>query len=321
MLKTSARLLRLLSLLLSQRFWTGAELTSRLEVTDRTLRRDIDRLRRLGYSVDGQPGVAGGYRLQAGTRLPPLTLAEDEALAISIALRTAGSHLSTTVGEAALRALTKLEHVFPARLRHRANVLRETITLLERPGPRVDSDLLSLLAVACDERRIVAFDYTARNEQRTERVVEPVGLVHTGRWYFVAFDRGRDDWRTFRVDRISGPRFAVGHFTPRPPPADGDLRAFVSRSIAVFAYPHRADILLHASADEVAARVSPTAAVLERLDSGRCRLSLGAHSLFSLALWTASLGVDFEVIGPPELLDAIRELRERFDRVLGCSKA
>jgi hypothetical protein len=113
----------------------------------------------------------------------------------------------------------------------------------------------------------------------------------------------------------------VGHFRPRPPPADGDLRAFVSRSIAVFAYPHHADILLHSSADEVAARVSPTAAVLERLDGGRCRLSLGAHSLSSLALWTASLDVDFEVIGPPELLDTIRDVRDRFNRALGCSKA
>jgi predicted DNA-binding transcriptional regulator YafY len=321
MLRTSARLLRLLSLLLSRRSWSGAELAERLEVTDRTLRRDIDRLRRLGYSVDGQPGVAGGYGLGAGTQLPPLALLDDEALAISIALRTAGGSLSASVGEAALRALSKLERVFPARLRRRANVLREAITLLEAPGQRVDSELLSLLAEACDERSVLSFEYTARNDQRTERLVEPAGLVHTGQWYLVAFDCNRDDWRTFRVDRISSSVVSKGHFRPRPPPVDGDLRAFVSRSIAVFAYPHRADILLYASVDEVAPRVSLTAAVLERLDAKRCRISMGAQSLGSLALWTARLGVDFEVLDPPELVVAIRELRDRLDRALSCAKS
>jgi predicted DNA-binding transcriptional regulator YafY len=317
-LQTSARLLRLLSLLLSRRSWSGAELAERLEVTERTLRRDVDRLRRLGYSVDGQPGVAGGYGLAAGTHLPPLTLSDDEALAISIALRTAESSLSATIGEAALRALTKLEHVFPARLRRRANVLRETITLLERPGPRVDSDLLSLLAEACDERQVLSFEYAARNDKKSAREVEPAGLVHTGQWYLVAFDRWRDDWRTFRVDRIAGRPSRSGRFQPRPSPAEGDLRAFVSRSIAVFAYPYRADILLHASVDQVAPRVSPSAAVLERVDAKRCRISMGAHSLRTLVVWTASLGVDFEVIDPPELLEAVREIRERLDAALAC---
>jgi predicted DNA-binding transcriptional regulator YafY len=193
--------------------------------------------------------------------------------------------------------------------------------LLERPASQVDSELLALLAEACDERRALCFEYTARSEQRTERVVEPAGLVHTGQWYLVAFDRGRDDRRTFRVDRIANSPSPSDHFRPRPPPADGDLRAFVSRSIAVFAYPHRADILLYASVDEVAPRVSLTAAVLERLDAKRCRISMGAQSLGSLALWTARLGVDFEVLDPPELVVAIRELRDRLDRALSCAKS
>lgn len=316
MLQTSARLLRLLSLLLSRRFWPGAELAARLEVTERTLRRDIDRLRTLGYPVDGQPGVAGGYGLAAGTQLPPLTLADDEALAVSIALRTATNSLSASIGEAAVRALTKLERVFPARLRQRANALRETITLLEHPGPHVDTELLSLLAEACDERRVVCFGYTALNGQRTEREVEPVGLVHTGRWYFVAFDVSRDDWRTFRIDRIATRPVLTGRFSPRPPPADGDLRAFVSRSLAVLAYPYRAEIILHASVEQVTARASPSSAVVERLDAKRCRVSVGAQSLTSLAVWIASFGVDFDIIGPPELVDAMRTLRDRLDAAL-----
>lgn len=315
MLQTSARLLRLLSLLLSRRSWSGAELAERLEVTERTLRRDIDRLRSLGYPVDGQPGVAGGYGLAAGTQLPPLTLADDEALAVSLALRTAANGLSASIGEAALRALTKLERVFPARLRRRAHALRETITLLERPSPRVDSELLSLVADACDERAALSFGYTAREGQSTQREVEPAGLVHNGARYLVAFDRARDDWRTFRVDRMSEPR-AHGRFNPRPPPADGDLRAFVSRSIAVHAYAHRAVLLLHAPAERISARVSASAAVVERLDAERCRLTLGGQSLAGLAAWTAAFGVDFEVQEPPELLVALRELRARIDLAL-----
>ncbi len=321
MLSTSARLLRLLSLLLSRRFWPGAELAERLQVTDRTLRRDIERLRSLGYPVDAQSGVAGGYGLAAGAQLPPLTLADDEALAVSIALRTATNALSASIGEAALRALTKLERVFPTRLKRRANALRDTITLLERPSPRVDSELLAALAEACDERALLCFDYTSRDARRSQREVEPAGLVHTGAWYLVAFDRSREDWRTFRVDRIAEARLQSARFKPRSPPADGDLRAFVSRSIAVLAYPYRAELILHAPAEQVSARVSPAAAVVERLDAKRCRISVGAQSLASLAAWTTSFGVDFEIIDPPELVEAFRAIRKRLDRALAASAA
>jgi len=316
-LQTSARLLRLLSLLLSERSWSGRELAERLEVTERTLRRDVERLRSLGYPVDGQPGVAGGYGLAAGTKLPPLTLADDEALAVTIALRTAAGGLSPSIGEAALRALTKLERVLPERLRRRAIALRETITLLERPSPRVDPELLSSLAEACDERRVLWFDYTSRGAAQSEREVEPLGLVHTGAWYLVAFDRSRDNWRTFRVDRIAQLRATSTRFRPRVPPNEGDLRGFVSRSIAVHGYPFRAVLILHAPSSEVAARVSPSAAVVERLDARRCRVSVGALSLASLAVWTASFGVDFEVIEPPELRERCQVLADRLTAARG----
>lgn len=321
MLQTSARLLRLLSLLSSRRFWPGPELAQRLEVTERTLRRDIDRLRSLGHPVDAQSGVAGGYALGAGATLPPLTLADDEALAVAIALRTAATFLSASIGEAALRALTKLERVFPPRLRRRANTLRQSITLLERPSPHVDSELLSTLAEACDERRVISFQYTARNDARSDRQVEPAGLVHTGSWYLVAFDRGRNDWRTFRVDRMATPVNPGECFRPRPPPEDGDLRAFVSRSIAVLGYPHRAELILHAPAERVTEWISAATATVERLDAGRCRISVGALSLSRLAAWAASFGVDFEVLDPPELLVEVRKLRERLDLALSRSKA
>ncbi len=317
LLETSVRLLRLLSLLLTQRYWSGRELAAQLEITERTLRRDIERLRSLGYPVDSQPGVAGGYGLAAGTQLPPLTLADDEALAVAIALRTAANGLSASIGESALRALTKLERVFPARLRRRAAALRETITLLERPSPPVDSVVLSLLAEACDERCVLSFVYTSRDAARSAREVEPAGLVHTGAWYLVAFDRERDAWRTFRVDRITQARSGAERFRPRPPPHAGGRRGSVARSIAVTGYPHRAELIFHAPTEQVTARVSPSAAVVQRLDARRCRVSLGAHSLPSLAAWIASFGVDFEVVEPPELLVALREVRERLDRALG----
>ncbi|MCA9622602.1 MAG: HTH domain-containing protein, partial [Myxococcales bacterium] len=199
MVGTSARLLRLLTLLQSRRFWPGAALAERLEITERTLRRDVERLRSLGYPIHGQSGVAGGYALEAGAQLPPLSLADDEALAVAIALRTATNALSASIGEAALRALSKLERVFPLELRQRANALRASVLLLERRGPSIDVALLSTLAHACDERRELFFGYAGRGGERSAREVEPAGLVHTGRWYLVAFDRDRQDWRTFRV--------------------------------------------------------------------------------------------------------------------------
>jgi predicted DNA-binding transcriptional regulator YafY len=315
-LETSARLLRLLSLLQVRRFWSGGELAERLEITRRTLRRDIDRLRNLGYPIEGTSGVAGGYQLGAGAELPPLTLSDDEALAVSIGLRTAASRGTGGVDEAALRALVKLERVFPERLRRRANALRASSSLMERPSPVVSSTTLATLAGACDEHRRVELAYSDRDGNRSDRQVEPAGLVHTEhRWYLVAWDAGRDDWRTFRVDRIE--RATPGdRFAPRPPPADGDLGAYVSRSVSIGPYRHQARVILDAPLEQMAERVSPTAATLERLDDRRCVLSAGANSLDGLAVWISMLGVDFEIVEPPELLDHLRAAHARIGRAV-----
>lgn len=320
MLTASARLLRLLSLLQSRRSWAGPELADRLEVTPRTLRRDVERLRSLGYPVRGQSGIAGGYAMEAGAQLPPLALEDDEALAIALALRTATNALSASVGEPALRALAKLERVFPARLRRRAQALRDSILLLERTDHSLDTEVLSTLAEACDGRRVVTFDYTSRASAHTRRTVEPAGLVHTGRWYLIGYDRDRDDWRTFRVDRMAGDVAVGAGFVPKPPPDGGDLRRFVSRSISVDPYAHQVEVILHAPIDRVAARVSASTALLERLDEGRTRVSLGASSLAGLGAWVASFEVDFEVVEPPELIEALRELRCRIDGALKAAR-
>lgn len=314
MLETSARLLRLLSLLQSQRFWTGAELAERLEVTDRTLRRDIDRLRTLGYPVDATPGVAGGYQLGAGATLPPLLLSDEEALAVSLGLRTA-SHRITGLEDAGLSALVKLERVLPPRLRRRADALRASIVQLERAGPSIDSDLLASLAAACQEHREVCFGYTTRGKESSKRRVEPAGLVHTGyRWYLVAWDAGRRAWRTFRVDRVTGGVEFGERFVPKTPPEDGDLRRYVSRSVAVDAYAHQTRVVFHAPIEQMLKRIPATTGVLERIDATSCRLTTGGQSLHGVALHLAILDVDFHVEGPPELVRYLGTLSKRLAR-------
>lgn len=317
MLETSARLLRLLSLLSARRFWSGAELAESLEITGRTLRRDIDRLRNLGYPVEATPGVAGGYQLGAGAHLPPLLLEDDEALAVSIGLQTAARSDVSGIDEAAVRALAKLERVLPPRLRRRANVFRASILSMERSGPRVDPAVLTTLASACREHDRVCFGYAGR-DRSGERKVEPVGLVHTGyRWYLVAWDVAREDWRTFRVDRITGEVNKGAPFSPRPPPEAGDLRKYVARSVSTAGYARQARVLLHAPLEEVAQHISPAAGLLEPIDDKRCSLLTGAPSLDALVLWITMLGVDFEVVEPPELVNHIRLLRARLGRALG----
>lgn len=317
MLETSARLLRLLSLLQAQRFWSGAELAERLEVTDRTLRRDVDRLRSLGYPVEATPGVAGGYQLGAGASLPPLLLEDDEALAISIGLRTA-THRVSDIEDAALRALVKLERVLPPRLRRRADALRASIVQLGTSGPRVDSDVLTALARARQERVSVSFDYVARGKEATLRTVEPAGLVHTGyRWYLVAWDIDKSGWRTFRVDRIGGAVELGPRVVPRSPPEDGDLKKYVSRSVSTDVYSHQAKVLFHAPIAQVAERISPAAGVLEPVSDESCRLLTGAHSWYLLAVHLALVGVDFSVEDPPELVAYLRSIHARLGRALG----
>ncbi|MET0413924.1 MAG: YafY family protein [Polyangiaceae bacterium] len=320
MLPTSARLLRLLSLLQARRFWSGADLAERLEITDRTLRRDIDRLRSLGYPVHATSGVAGGYQLGAGAALPPLQLEDDEALAVSIALGTAATSSVSGIDEAAVRALAKLEQVLPTRLQKRAHALRSTIVPLTHARAAVDAALLSTVASACRDHVELRFAYADSRGRPSDRRVEPQGLVHTGqRWYLVAWDVGRDDFRTFRVDRISHAPALGARFAPRPPPEGGDLRKYVSRSLSTSVYEAQASVILHAPLEAMAERLSPSAALLERIDAQRCRLQAGAHSLESIAAWILMLGVDFEVEQPPELVKSLRTLSERLARSIKAS--
>ncbi|MER7700880.1 MULTISPECIES: YafY family protein [unclassified Streptomyces] len=319
MVETSARLLRLLSLLQSHRDWSGADLADRLGVTPRTVRRDVDKLRDLGYPVNASRGTGGGYQLGAGAELPPLLLDDEEAVAVVVGLRTAAGHGVEGIGESSVRALAKLEQVLPNRLRRRVSALGAyTVPMLRGPdASAVDPGVLTELAGACRDAERLRFAYRAHGGNLSRRSVEPHRLVCTERrWYLVAWDLERADWRTFRVDRITpapphGPRF-----TPRPPPAE-DLAAYVSRGVAVSVYAARAVILLKAPPAEAARRVSPSAGVLEAVDADSCRLTSGAASLEEMAVHILMTGLDFEVVEPPELTEVIREARDRLTRALG----
>ncbi|MFE1775980.1 helix-turn-helix transcriptional regulator [Streptomyces sp. NPDC059008] len=317
MLETSARLLRLLSLLQAHREWSGADLAARLDVTPRTVRRDVDRLRELGYPVHSAPGTAGGYRLGAGAELPPLLLDDEEAVAVAVGLRTAAAGGVEGIEETSVRALAKLEQVLPHRLRRRVGALNAfTVPMLGGRGPRVDPGLLTELAHACRDSQCLRFAYEAHDGTVTRRTVEPHRLVCAQRrWYLVAWDADRADWRTYRADRITltpphGPRVP-----PRTPPAE-DLAGYVSQGVSTRVYAERATVLLHASAEEAAARISPSAGVLEAVDEHHCLLRTGAPSLEAMVVHLVLTGFDFEVREPPELLAGIREIRDRLSRAL-----
>ena len=314
-LETSARLLRLLSLLQSRRDWTGAELAERLGVGLRTVRRDIDRLRGLGYPVDATPGVAGGYRLGVGAALPPLLLDDDEAVAVAISLHTATTSSVAGLEDSSLRALTKLQQTLPSRLRHRVTAFHATTIPLTGPGSRpdqVDREVLTAVAAACRDQRRLRLRYPGRAGVTT-REVEPHRLVHTPRrWYLLAWDADRGDWRTFRVDRIQGPLGPPGaRFTPRQLPSD-DVAAYVSHSISSAPYRYQARILFHAPVAAVARRSSPAAGRLEAVDQHTCVLHTGSDSLDELAVYVALKGFDFQVLDPPELVPVLRSLSDRF---------
>lgn len=315
MLETSARLLRLLSLLELRPDWPGAELARRLEVTPRTLRRDVQRLRSLGYPVHATPGVAGGYRLGAGASLPPLLLDDDEAVAVALGLRTAASQTVTGIAETSLRALAKLEQVLPARLRERTAALQQATVALPRTAPTVDPGLLTTLATACRNRQSVRFSYTRADGPVTERLAEPHRLVHTGyRWYLVAFDVARDDWRSFRVDRIESAEPTGARFVPRDPP---DAAAFVASAVTTAPYRYRARVIVHAPVAVVAEQVSPTTAMLEPASGDRCLLTAGGDSLAWIACHLATLGIECTILEPPELIACARELAGRLSRAAG----
>ncbi len=311
MLSSSTRLLRLLSLLQTRAHWMGPDLAERLEVHPRTLRRDIDRLRQLGYPVQASSGVAGGYAFRAGQALPPLLLDDEEALAVSIALRTATAGAVGGIEEPALRALVKLEQAMPARLRKRVNALRSAILPLTHTGPVVEASVLATLALACRDQLRMEFRYEDGQGRSAQRSVEPQGVVHTGqRWYLVAWDRVRNDWRTFRIDRIVGDPQVGAHFAPRASPDGGDLKGYLSRSISA---PHQAEqarVVLHAPYAVMSRRIPPSAGVVTPLDQGqRCQLECAAND--SLVYWLMALDVEFEVLAPAALKERLRVAGER----------
>ncbi|MDT0341844.1 helix-turn-helix transcriptional regulator [Streptomyces litchfieldiae] len=319
MLETSARLLRLLSLLQTPREWTGPELAERLEVTSRTVRNDVERLRRLGYPVHATRGSTGGYRLGAGSSLPPLLLDDEEAVAVAVGLRTATGGSVTGLEESSLRALTKLEQVLPPKLRRRVNALGTHAVAVPpaRTGPGVAPDVLATLAAACRDGERLRFDYAAHDASAGRRDVEPYRLVNWGRrWYLVAWDTGRADWRTFRVDRVrpvvpTGPRFA-----PRPLP-DEDIAAYVSRGVATAPWHYRARVTVHAPAEVIAERLPATAGTVEPIDERTCAITTGSDSPETLARWLVLLDADFDASGAPELATALAALAGRLQRAAG----
>ncbi|CAN5514826.1 YafY family protein [soil metagenome] len=318
MLETSARLLRLLSLLQTHRDWTGPELARRLEVSTRTVRNDVDRLRRLGYPVHAAPGVRGGYRLGAGAELPPLLLDDDEAVAVAVGLGAAAGTSIAGIEETSLRALGKLEQVLPNRLRRRVNAIQTQVETLRWGTPHavVDPESLAVLSQACRDGEQVRFDYAARDGTETRRLVEPHRLVAAGhRWYLVAWDVRRDDWRTFRVDRATRHRLA-GVRAPRRELPAVDAATFVRDRLSSWQSTYEAVVILHAPRHEIVGLVHQSVTV-EAVDDASCRLRMAADNIEWLALRLAMLGVDLTVESPPELLDHLHALGARMTRATG----
>lgn len=315
MLETSARLLRLLALFQGRRYWSGADLAGRLEVTSRTLRRDVDKLRSLGYPIHSTTGVEGGYQLGAGSTMPPLLLDDEEAVAVALGLRTAAGGSIEGIEEASVRALTKIEQILPPRLGRRVAAMQSMIVTSQGRETAVDARMLSLMAGACRDNESLRFRYSDHSAAGSVRNVEPHRLVNTGRrWYLVAWDTTREDWRTFRADRIQ-PRVATGpRFVPREPPAP-DLTAYVSKGIWA-APPCRARVKLFASAQAVAERAPYCAGMIEAIDARSCLLDAGASTYENLAMHLVWLGVDFEVSDPPELVDQVRRVADRYSKAI-----
>jgi predicted DNA-binding transcriptional regulator YafY len=311
----TSRALQLLSLLQTYRFWPGADLAARLEVSPRTLRRDVDRLRELGYPVDATPGVAGGYRLAAGTHLPPLLLDDDEAVAIAVGLRAAASASVVGIEDTALRALAKLEQVLPDRLRRRVTAVHANVTPMTwgGSGPMVDGDALATLAQACRDHEEVRFDYQRRDGDESRRLVQPHQLVSAGRrWYLVAWDVRRADWRTFRLDRLTAPQLAGARFPPRPLPAP-DAAAFVAESLGARPLPFAGSVVVQGELDAVRTASRWVGVEVTALGDGRCHVALSSDSQDWLTSCVAILAGRFPVdtVEPAGLGEQVAALAAR----------
>jgi predicted DNA-binding transcriptional regulator YafY len=314
MTETSGRLLQLLSLLQARRDWTGTELSDRLGVSGRTIRRDVERLRQLGYPVDSLTGPAGGYRLRPGTEIPPLLLDDDEAIAIAVGLGTAARSSVTGIEETAVRALVKLEQVLPAHLSRRIRALGSAVVSPPAGGPTVDPHHLTVIAAACRDSECLRFAYRNRDGAESRRQVEPHALVNFGRrWYLVAWDREREDWRSFRVDRMARPASTGIRSTARELPA-ADAAAFVNESIRGSPHRYEARVTLHAAAEDLDGRLPRHWGTVEPIDGNRCEYRAGDDDLSWLALRVTMLPVDFEVHEPPELIEHLQAMAGRLTR-------
>ncbi|MEU9401446.1 YafY family protein [Streptomyces sp. SID4985] len=313
---TPARLLRLLSLLQTPREWPGGELSDRLGVSRRTVRRDIERLRELGYPVQATLGAEGGYRLVAGKAMPPLLLDDEEAVAIAVGLRAGAGHAVAGVDEASVRALAKLEQVLPARLRHRVTTLQAATTpLTGGDGPNIAPETLTTLASAVTGRERLRFAYRAGDGGESHRLTEPYRLVSTGtRWYLVAYDLEREDWRTFRVDRLSEP-FATGaRFTPRELP-EGGVEEYLRRSIWLHQGSYAFTVRFADTPETVAARLPKWLGQLETYgDGGSALTGTSSEPVEWLAVRLGLSGCEFTVLEPEELVSCVRELGGRLSR-------
>ncbi|MFD3702384.1 helix-turn-helix transcriptional regulator [Nocardia sp. NPDC058658] len=313
MTDTAARLLRLLSLLQMPREWPGSELADRLGVTDRTVRRDIDRLRDLGYPVVAAMGAAGGYRLTAGSALPPLILDADEAVAVAVGLRVAAGQAVAGIEDASVRALTKLEQVLPAKLRRRVQVVGSAVAVRAGEGPTVDPEVLTTLAAAVTNRERLRFTYRDATGAESRRHTEPAGVAAAGRrWYLVAYDLDRDAWRSFRADRIESPHPTGARTTARDLPAT-DAAAYVAGSRTDWATPqYRVDVTIEAPHGRIAGRLGEQPKTLRAEGNTTCRLTATRDDDPTwLAVQLISLGVPFRVSDSPELISALHVLNDR----------
>jgi predicted DNA-binding transcriptional regulator YafY len=317
MARTTERVLHLLGLLQQRPVWTGPELAERLGVTTRSIRRDVERLRALGYPVQAAQGVGGGYQLGRGRGLPPLLLDDAEAVAVAVSLRMAAGGTVSGASEAALRTLAELDQVMPPRLRSEVRAIHEATQTLDSGQPAVDGDVLLQLARTVRDTVRVRFDYEARDGTPSARTVEPVGLVATGRrWYLMAYDVDRDDWRTFRLDRMTRVQATTWRFAQR---VHEDPAAYVQRALASSAYRFPARVVVHAPLKEVAERTSVRSVVLTPVDDSTTLLEAGGETLYGLALHLSLLAWEFDVEEPAELRDALAALGGRALRAAGAA--
>lgn len=316
---TTERVLRLLGLLQRRPSSTAAELAAALGVTDRCVRRDVERLRALGYPVEAASGTGGGYRLGAGTRLPPLLLEDAEAIATAVSLRLVSGGTVAGAGEAALRALAKLDQVMPPRLRVEVRAVQDATATLGGTGAQIDPELLVTLARACRDAVRVRFGYAGRSGDGRERTVEPVRMVASDRrWYLMAHDVERDDWRTFRLDRMRDVVATTWRFHPREHPDPVD---HVQRAVTEQPYRYTARVRLRATPERVRELVPPQVGRVEDDGAGGSVLIAGGDDLDWLAVHVVRLGLDAEVLGPPELRDAATALARRLAALGGSAEA